>query len=60
MKDGMILELRDITQAYPQAQIELFRTILAEILDVLKPKYPIKTVIRVIKPLYGIAEAKVH
>ncbi|KAF1935267.1 hypothetical protein EJ02DRAFT_507147 [Clathrospora elynae] len=42
------LVLRNITQAYPQAQTELFRT------------YPEGTIICVIKPLYGIAEAGVH
>ncbi|EDU51549.1 conserved hypothetical protein [Pyrenophora tritici-repentis Pt-1C-BFP] len=45
LDEGMVVELRDITQAYPQAQTELFRT---------------ETIIRVIKPLYGIAEAGVH
>jgi hypothetical protein len=56
----MFVELRDITQAYPQAQTELFRTILARLLAELKTKYPEGTIIRVIKPLYGIAEAGVH
>ena len=57
---GMSLDLRDITQAYPQAQTELARTILAELPAELKTKYPEGTIIHVIKPLYGIAEAGVH
>jgi hypothetical protein len=54
------MELRDITQAYPQAQTELFRTVLAHPPKELITKYPEGTIIRVIKPLYGIAEAGVH
>lgn len=56
----MSLELRDITQAYPQAQTNLFRTILAHLPYELQTKYPEGTIIRVIKPLYGIPEAGVH
>jgi transposase InsO family protein len=57
---GMSTSLRDITQAYPQAHTELKRLILAELPHELKRKYPQGTIIRVIKPLYGIAEAGVH
>ena len=60
LNEGMLVELRDITQAYPQAQTELFRTILAHLPKELVTKYPEGTIIRVIKPLYGIAEAGVH
>ena len=60
IKQGMLIELRDITQAYPQAQTDLFRTILTSLPKELKTKYPEGTIIRVIKPLYGIAEAGVH
>ena len=60
MKMGMTLTLRDITQAYPQAQTDLFRVVLADLPAELKQKYPENTIIRVIKPLYGIAEAGVH
>jgi len=60
LAEGMSMELRDITQAYPQAQTELFRTILAHLPVELITKYPEDTIIRVIKPLYGIAEAGVH
>ncbi|XP_044723962.1 polyprotein [Hirsutella rhossiliensis] len=56
----MTLSLRDITQAYPQAQTELFRTILTHLPAELEGRYPEGTIIRVIKPLYGIAEAGVH
>ncbi|XP_044715169.1 reverse transcriptase (RNA-dependent DNA polymerase) domain-containing protein [Hirsutella rhossiliensis] len=58
--NGMTLSLRDITQAYPQSQTELFRTILTYLPTELQGKYPHGTIIRVIKPLYGIAEAGVH
>jgi hypothetical protein len=56
----MSISLRDITQAYPQAHTDLNRLILAELPHELKRKYPQGTIIRVIKPLYGIAEAGVH
>jgi hypothetical protein len=56
----MKIELRDITQAYPQAQTDLKRTILAHLPKELVSKYPKDTLLRVIKPLYGIAEAGVH
>ncbi|KAF7570471.1 hypothetical protein PtrM4_104730 [Pyrenophora tritici-repentis] len=57
---GMNIELRDITQAYPQAQTTLKRTILAHLPTELVPRYPRGTLLHVIKPLYGIAEAGVH
>ena len=57
---GMSVELRDITQAYPQAQTELFRTVLAHLPKELETKYSEGTIMRIIKPLYGIAEAGVH
>jgi hypothetical protein len=60
LNKSMFVELRDITQAYPQAQTELFRTVLAHLPKELLTKYPEGTIIRVIKPLYGIAEAGVH
>ncbi len=60
MEMGMSVQLRDITQAYPQSQTELFRTILAYLPKELRTKYPEGTIIRVIRPLYGIAEAGVH
>ena len=57
---GMTIELRDITQAYPQAQTNLKRIILAHLPKELVSKYPKDTLLHVIKPLYGIAEAGVH
>jgi hypothetical protein len=57
---GMSVELRDITQAYPQAQTDLKRTILAHLPTELVHRYPKGTLLHVIKPLYGIAEAGVH
>lgn len=56
----MRMELRDITQAYPQAQTNLKRTILAHLPAELVSKYPKGTILQVIKPLYGIAAAGVH
>ncbi|KAI0993172.1 hypothetical protein K3495_g15012, partial [Podosphaera aphanis] len=60
LKQGLYLELRDITQAYPQSQTNLNRVILASLPTELRSKYAEGTIIRVIKPLYGIAEAGVH
>lgn len=55
-----VLELRDITQAYPQSQTVLQWYILAQLPSELKNKYPQGTVLHVIKPLYGVAESGVH
>jgi hypothetical protein len=60
LQHEMTMELRDITQAYPQAQTNLQRTILAHLPSELVSKYPEGTLLHVIKPLYGIAEAGVH
>ncbi|KAF7565969.1 hypothetical protein PtrM4_054030 [Pyrenophora tritici-repentis] len=60
VQSGMSVELRDITQAYPQAQTTLKRTILAHLPTELVHRYPRGTLLHVIKPLYGIAEAGVH
>jgi hypothetical protein len=54
------VELRDVTQAYPQSKSKLFREILARLPTELQPRYPPRTIMRVVKPLYGIAEAGVH
>jgi len=56
----MSIELRDITQAYPQAQTNLKRTILAHLPTELVSRYLEGTLLYVIKPLYRIAEAGVH
>ena len=58
--ENMSLALRDITQAYPQAQSTLQRLILAHLPKELEGKYPSGTIIRVIRPLYGVAESGVH
>jgi hypothetical protein len=60
VQHGMTVQLRDITQAYPQAQTNLKRTILAHLPTELVSRYPEGTLLHVIKPLYGIAEAGVH
>lgn len=57
---GMTVQLRDVTQAYVQSKTPLARTILAHLPKELAPKYPPNTIVRLVKPLYGIAEAGVH
>jgi hypothetical protein len=57
---GIILWIRDITQAYVQSQTPLQRTILARIPEQLRDRYPKGTIMTVIKPLYGIPEAGTH
>ena len=59
-KKGMTVELRDVTQAYPQSKSQLTRTVLARLPTELQAKYPPETIMRLMKPLYGIAEAGVH
>ena len=56
-KEKMTLWLRDITQAYTQSDDYLQRTIIADLPAQLKDVYPKGTVMIVVKPLYGIAEA---
>lgn len=61
--EGMKLAIRDITQAYVQSKTNLQRVILARLpkeLQGQKNKYPDGTLLRVLKPLYGIAESGVH
>ena len=60
IKRGMHLWLRDITQAYVQSQTKLQRTILAYPPEQIRGYYPDNTIMVVIKPLYGIAEAGAH
>lgn len=57
---GFRLWLRDITQAYVQSQTSLNRTILAQLPIQIRHLYPLGTIMIVIKPLYGIAEAGTH
>jgi len=54
------LWLRDITQAYVQSATNLQRTILAHLPTQIAHLYPKNTIMVVIKPLYGIAEAGTH
>jgi hypothetical protein len=58
--ENYILELRDITQAYPQSSSELKREIFARLPKKLRNAYPPNTIIQVIRPLHGIAESGVH
>jgi hypothetical protein len=58
--EGYILELRDITQAYPQLSSELKREIFAKLLKELRNAYLSDTIIQIIRPFYGIAESGVH
>ncbi|XP_044715252.1 polyprotein [Hirsutella rhossiliensis] len=52
--------IRDITMAYTQSQTKLARVILAALPQELKRRYPEGTILRIVKPLYGIAEAGAH
>jgi hypothetical protein len=54
---GMWGELRDITQAYVQSDDKLARYILARLPKEIQGDYPRDTLLEVIRPLYGIAEA---
>jgi hypothetical protein len=60
IKQNCVLELRDITQVYPQSSSELNRKIFAKLPKELRDKYPRNTIIQVIRPFYGIAESGVH
>lgn len=60
LRDGKTLWLRDITQAYVQSETPLNRTILARLPKQIEPDHPPDTIMKVIKPLYGIAEAGTH
>ena len=57
---GMAIWLRDITQAYTQSATSLQRTILARLPSQIAYRYPLGTIMTVMKPLYGIAEAGTH
>ena len=59
-KQNISLQLRDITQAYVQSETCLNRIILASLPAPLRNKHPQGTIMRVMKPLYGIAEAGTH
>ena len=60
LRQGKRIWLRDITQAYTQSETPLQRTILAELPKQIRHIYPEETIMAVIKPLYGIAEAGAH
>lgn len=57
---GFILWIRDITQAYVQSATPLNRAIYAALPKEIAHLHPAGTIMRVIKPLYGIAEAGTH
>ncbi|HEY2455482.1 MAG TPA: hypothetical protein VGI71_23255 [Scandinavium sp.] len=54
------LWLRDITQAYVQSQTKLNRLVLAHLPKEIAYLYPEGTIMVVVKPLYGLAEAGTH
>jgi hypothetical protein len=60
MAQGIHVWLRNITQAYTQSETLLQRTVLAHPPEQLHHQYPQGTIMMVIKPLYGIAEAGAH
>ncbi|KAK1958699.1 hypothetical protein LY78DRAFT_532682, partial [Colletotrichum sublineola] len=47
-------------KAYTQSATPLNRTILARLPEQIRHRYPKGTIMQVIKPLYGIAEAGTH
>ncbi|KAL0929476.1 uncharacterized protein CTRU02_204398 [Colletotrichum truncatum] len=53
-------ELRDITQAYTQSDDPLKRTIIARLPRELEGKYPERTLLHIVKPLYGLAESGLY
>jgi hypothetical protein len=60
LRKGMFLWLRDVTQAYTQSESPLQRTILAELPKQMRDLHPKGTIMVVVKPLYGIAEAEAY
>lgn len=60
LKQDMSMQLRDITQAYVQSETPLNRLILAQLPSQIRDDYPEGTIMRILKPLYGIAEAGTH
>jgi hypothetical protein len=53
-------ELRDITQAYIQADDRLTIQIFARLLTELENKFPHDTIMKITKPLYGLAESDLY
>lgn len=53
-------ELRDITQAYTQSVDMLARAIFVRLPIELKSKYPEGTILRVVRPLYGVPESGLY
>lgn len=60
IQEGNVAWLRDITQAYVQSDTTLNRTILTYLPSQIRHIHPDNTVMRIIKPLYGLAEAGTH
>jgi hypothetical protein len=57
---GIKVALRDISQAYTQSHSELQRRIFAYLPKEIAHLYPPGTIMRINKPLYGIAESGLH
>lgn len=57
---GFILCCRDIIQAYTCSDSELVRLILAWLPKEFRSRFPVGTLMRVVKPLYGVPEAGTH
>jgi hypothetical protein len=53
-------ELRDITQAYIQAEDQLTRQIFARLPTELEDKFPRGTIMKITRPLYGLAESGLY
>jgi hypothetical protein len=60
LKQDCSIKLRNITQIYPQLVIKLIRNIYAILPKELQAKYSSNTIVKMIRPFYGIAEADIH
>ena len=60
MKTNMAIFLRDITQTYTQSETPLQRSILEHLPGQICHQHPENTIMVVLKPPYGIAEAGTH
>lgn len=54
------IHLRDITQAYTQSKSSLQRSIFAHLPREVRRGYPQESIMEIVNPLYGIADAGTH
>jgi hypothetical protein len=60
LRQSCSIKLRNIIQTYSQSVIKLAKDIYATLPKELQAKYPSDTIVRIIRPFYGIAEANVY